>query len=426
MVRESITGRLMGLATAAVVLSMVAGCSMKKSETPALSGPSELGMALTMTATPDVLVKDGRAQSVIGIQARNAQNQPVAGLGLKVEIYVNRVIVDYGRLSTKDVTTGSDGRASVTYTAPSGAVSGNSEADETLIEIAATPVSTDHSTALPRTIEIRLMPQGTILPPNGTPTAAFKYSPTDPLEGQSMLFDASSSKDDGSITAYDWNFGDGSSGSGVQVNHAFKVKGTYTVTLRVTDDRGATASTTTQISVNESSVPKADFSFSPSAPMVNQSVFFNAALSTAQNGRTLVSYDWTFGDGSTGSGMTTTHRFGSKTVFNVTLTVTDDIGKSASIQKSISIADDVVPTAEFTISPTSPAVGDLVNFDARLSTAPSGRTLVEWLWNFGDGSTDSGERVTHRYGRAGSYIVTLTVRDNAGMSNSVTSTVTIK
>lgn len=426
MVRESFSGRWMTLATAAVVLSTAAGCSMKKSETPGLSGPSELGMSLTMSATPDVLVKDGRAQSVIGIQARNAQNQPVAGLGLKVEVYLNRVIVDYGRLSTKDVTTGADGRATVTYTAPQGAISGNSEADETTVEIAATPVSTDHSTALPRTIEIRLMPQGTILPPNGTPTAAFKYSPTDPLEGQTILFDASSSKDDGSITAYDWNFGDGSSGSGVQVSHAFKVKGNYTVTLRVTDDRGASATLTAQLSVAESSVPKADFSFSPGAPMVNQAVFFNAAASSAQNGRTLVSYDWTFGDGGTGSGVNVSHRFGSKAAFSVTLTVTDDIGKSATTSKTITIADDLVPTAEIVISPTAPAVGDLVNFDARLSTAPSGRTLVEWLWNFGDGNTDSGERVTHRYVRAGSYVVTLTVRDNAGMSNSVTSTVTVK
>ena len=64
-------------------------------------------------------------------------------------------------------------------------------------------------------------------------------------------FDGSGSYDpDGTITAYDWDFGDGDTDTGMVVNHSFQVSGTYTVTLQVTDDNGATGNVTHQITIN--------------------------------------------------------------------------------------------------------------------------------------------------------------------------------
>jgi PKD repeat protein len=70
------------------------------------------------------------------------------------------------------------------------------------------------------------------------------------LAGQSTTFDASGSSDpDGKIVSYAWSFGDGASVSGITVNHAYTLPGTYTATLTVTDDAVATASDAAQVTV---------------------------------------------------------------------------------------------------------------------------------------------------------------------------------
>jgi PKD repeat protein len=74
---------------------------------------------------------------------------------------------------------------------------------------------------------------------NTPPVARFTFS----CSGLTCSFDGSSSADsDGSIAAHAWNFGDGAGGSGVIASHSYGLASSYTVTLTVTDDRGAAAS----------------------------------------------------------------------------------------------------------------------------------------------------------------------------------------
>ncbi len=71
------------------------------------------------------------------------------------------------------------------------------------------------------------------------PVADFTYDPEDPIIDQTITFDASISRDiDGTISTYNWDFGDGTMTSGVTVDHSYSAAGTFTVTLIVTDNDG--------------------------------------------------------------------------------------------------------------------------------------------------------------------------------------------
>jgi PKD repeat protein len=83
-------------------------------------------------------------------------------------------------------------------------------------------------------------------PPNAAPTASFSSS----CSGLRCSFDASGSADsDGTIDAYSWNFGDGTSGSGKTAEHTYAQPGTHTVALTVTDDGGATATDSKSVTI---------------------------------------------------------------------------------------------------------------------------------------------------------------------------------
>jgi len=90
-----------------------------------------------------------------------------------------------------------------------------------------------------------------IPPINLPPMANFTYSPTFPYVGQAVTFDASGSSDiDGTIVSYEWDFGDGSTGTDVLTLYTYESAGTFTVTLTVTDDLGATDTLQQEITID--------------------------------------------------------------------------------------------------------------------------------------------------------------------------------
>jgi PKD repeat protein len=117
----------------------------------------------------------------------------------------------------------------------------------------------------------------------------------------------------------------------------FTQGGNYTVTLRFTNDAGLSATTARQITVS-STLPAnaASFVFSPTNPRVNDDVFFNASASTVANAS---AYTWDWGDGTTGSGVTTSHRYSIKRAFTVVLTVTNAFGQTAVTNRVVTLAD---------------------------------------------------------------------------------------
>jgi PKD repeat protein len=333
--------------------------------------------------------------------------------------------VDFGQVSARNVVTSGDGRATVVYTAPSPPA--DSVDEGLVIQILATPTGSDYANATTRAVSIRLVPPGVILPPNGTPKPRFIVVPSSPVSRSDVTFDATSSTDDGQIVSYAWNFGDATTGSGQIAHHQFEKGGSYTVTLTVTDDRGLSASTTASVFVIESANPQASFVFSPSSPLPNEDVMFNASASRADTGRSIVSYEWEFGTGGsdgTGTGVTITRRFSPVATYVVTLTVTDDVGNKGTTSKSLTVRTPAL-LASFVFSPLSPSPRQNVVFDASGSSTEPGHSIEAYDWNFGDNGTGSGRTANHSFSRDGTYSVTLTIRDDSGTSATTSNEVTV-
>jgi PKD repeat protein len=324
-------------------------------------------------------------------------------------------------LSGKNLVTGGDGRATALYTSP--LPPADPVDRQTVVQILVTPGGSDFGNATARSVSIRLVPPGIILPPNGTPVPSFTYSPSAPLAKSDVTFDGSLSTDsDGRIVSYAWNFGDGSQGSGVLVKHGFSNDGSYTVTLTVTDDRGQSASLSKAVVVTASANPKADFVSSPSAPMAGQQVFFNAAPSTAATGRSIVRYDWDYGSGRQDSGILVWQIYSQPGSYTVTLTVTDDAGNKGTTSKAVTVSAGGL-AASFSYLPTAPTRTDTVFFNGSASTSTDG--IASYSWTFGDGSSDTGVTPSHAFTSACTgpldriFVVSLTVKDTKGVTATI-------
>lgn len=310
---------------------LATACTLKKQDTPALTGPSELGTSITMTVSPDVLAQDGASQSLVTIMARDANGQPVRNLSMRVQIVFEGTPVDFGSLSARNVVTDANGRATVVYTAPPSAGSVGVD-NNTTVQISVTPQGTDAANAVPRTVSIRLVPPGIVVPPDGL-TPAFTVSPAAPAEGDNAFFDASTSTSNPSnpIVSYTWNFGDGRTASGITAQHTYGTAGNYVVTLTIADAFGRSAESQKQITVAAGARPAAAFTFSPNPSQLNQPVHFNATGSTAPAGRTITSYTWDFGEGTVKT--TTDPRidfvYTLPRTYVVSLIVTDNTGKTS-------------------------------------------------------------------------------------------------
>jgi PKD repeat protein len=275
----------------------------------------------------------------VQVQARDANSQPVNGLGLRAEIFVNGTPVDFGQLSSRTVSTGGDGRAALTYVAPPPPPP--TVSSDTLVTVVVTPMGNNFANALGRSVLIRLARPGVILPPNGGPKADFFFSPTQPKERETILFDASASTDpDGQddIVSYTWAMGDGRARAGQTVAHSYELAGTYNVTLVVTDKLGRSSQIVKQVTVAVATAPVASFVISPTDPVIGTNVFFNAAAAKPAPGFNIVAYEWDFGDGTRESGaQTASHTYAAAGSYNVVLTITDSSGQKGTTSVTLTV-----------------------------------------------------------------------------------------
>ncbi len=236
-----------------------AACT-EKPEIPKATGPSELGLSLQVLASPDVLSTDGMSTSQITVTARGPNSEPRPGVPLRADIRVGGAIVDLGSLSTKSLTTGGDGRASLIYTAPPGGLSNNADGGN-VVQVGFTPLTGDYANAVERAVSIRLVPLGSIVFP-GQPIANFTWRPTTPYVMDEVTLDAGLSKDcppnaaapsdcyDSPTLQYEWNLDDRNIIlTGRVIKYQFPRRGDYFVTLTVTNSLGNKVAVTKQIDV---------------------------------------------------------------------------------------------------------------------------------------------------------------------------------
>ena len=287
-------------------------------------------------------------------------------------------------------------------------------------------VTDDSGTTAQSSVAINV---GEVVVPNQPPAALLIASNGNGVAPMAVTFDGSRSSDaDGTIASYSWNFGDGGLASGALVNHSFATAGSYTVTLTVTDNQGATAQSHTVITVDAppNKAPSAVVTSSVLSGTVPLVVSFNGSGSSDTDG-TIASFAWNFGDGSTGSGATSAHTFSAAGSYTVTLTVTDNQGATGQAQKVITVQPppNQAPAAVLTSNVSSGTAPLAVSFSGSGSSDSDG-TIASYAWTFGDGSNGSGATVSHSFSAAGSYTVILKVTDNKGATAQTQKVITVQ
>jgi PKD repeat protein len=417
------SGRSSRVLAAALVLAAlgVTGCGLENQAAPTMTGPSEFGLSVTLSATPDQLPRDGQSQSTVSISVRDPQGRPVTGqrLGLGVNGPQGTA------LSQAEVTTGSDGRATFTVTAPPQTGVGSST-----VTVFATPIGSNSENATSRTVSIALSGVSN----TSAPSPAFTFTPTAPEVNQVVTLDASTTRDEGAVCgsncSYIWNFDDGSFGAGPVVTHRFSSARAHTVTLTVTDAAGLSVDLVQVVQVASVRPPTVVVVNTPDPALVNLSTVFTATATPALN-HSITRYEWNFGDGT--SEITTSasvvHVFTQVGRYVVTVTAFDDVGQSGIGAKSVTVTFAVdPPVANFVSAPTAPKVNDTVTFNASGSTVGAGGTITTYTWDFGNGSapvTTTTPATQTVYAAQGTYIVTLTVNDNLGRQATRTATITV-
>ncbi len=252
-----------------------------------------------------------------------------------------------------------------------------------------------------------------IAPPPLPPVADFSFS----VDELTVSF-ADGSSGESAIVDWDWDFGDGSSGTTGAPTHTYDIAGTYTVSLTVTDTHGLSDSHADDVTVQLDDLPQA-----PVADFVFEADGLSITVTDAStDDGSVVSWLWDFGDGNGSALQNATHPYAGAGTYSITLTVTDDDGlEDTATAEVVIVSGDqpAPPVASFFFEV------EFLTVEFTDSSTDEG-TINEWLWDFGDGTTSTEQNPTHVYAGAGEYVVVLTVTDNDALSSSTTQQVSVE
>jgi gliding motility-associated-like protein len=251
------------------------------------------------------------------------------------------------------------------------------------------------------------------------PQASFTRS-SNTCSGNQVTFTDASTLSSGSIIKWTWTFGAGIpavvNSTNAPVNYTYTTVGKYTATLQVETNTGCKSTVfSEEITVNAN--PVVDFSFPAIVCLPSgQTQFTN--LSTISDGSAMT-YSWDFGDNQTSTGTSPLHRYSAIGPFNVKLTATSSNGCIRDLTK---VVNSILPQpkANFSVS------NEVCLNDSTVFTDQSngnGSNVVQWNWDFGDGTKSSLQNPKHLYTGASTKTVTLfVVTDKGCVSDTMTKT----
>lgn len=229
-------------------------------------------------------------------------------------------------------------------------------------------------------------------------------------------FNNTSSMSSGSLTTYNWNFGDNTTSAVKNPTHTYANPGTYLVTLIVGSNSGCFDTTVNLITVD----PPPTAAFTYSSICQGTPITFNDN-STVMQGN-INQWMWDFGDSSPFSFLQNpSHIYSTSGNYVVTLTVTTNKGCTGTISQTVNV--NALPSVNFNAA--NVCLGNPTIFN-NTSSIVSGN-ITGWMWDINnDGVVDATtQNLNYNYTSAGTYTVVLTASSNANCVNTFTSTVTV-
>ena len=296
-------------------------------------------------------------------------------------------------------------------------------------------ITTESGYVMTKTLDLTPKPTSTITPPPTTPPsnlppdADFTYTPQNPYTNDTIQFTDLSTDSDGTVVSWSWDFGDSQTSTDQNPTHSYPENNTYTVSLTVTDDDGATDTIQKDVTVlNRDPIADADGPYSGS---VGENITFDGSGSYDPDGN-IVSWEWDFGDTTTGSGETTTHAYSSPGDYTVTLTVTDD--DSGVDTDTTTVHVNYSPVVTVTYPNGGETLNGIENITAVASDSDGTVVLVTFYysddginWNLIDSDTTSPYEVswdTRRVLNNTTYLIKAVAQDDLGATGEDTSDAT--
>jgi PKD repeat protein len=263
----------------------------------------------------------------------------------------------------------------------------------------------------------------------GAPAANLKVSSTFGPTPLAVTADGSGSTDPIGIATYTFDFGDGTVAgpqASTSASHTYISAGTFTLTLTVKDGTGAQSTATAQVTTV--TPPTAALTVSTGLGATPLTVNASGSFSTPGT-NPIATYTFDFGDGTVvgpQAGTSASHVYTLAGSYVITLTVTDTQNVSSTATGSVTAVKP--PTPKLTVTPPSGGVPLSVTADGSASTAGT-NPIATYMFSFGDGTFPPPPSATtsqpHTYTSTGSYTVSLTVTDTAGVSATTSFTVTV-
>ena len=234
--------------------------------------------------------------------------------------------------------------------------------------------------------------------------------------------DLSGSSSGVAITSWNWDFGDGNTSSAPNPVHTYTAAGTYNVGLSITDAAGCQNYIQKPVVANHCG-PQPNC-FADFTHQGDSCTIFFVDQSSSSTGVPVSSWYWDFGDGNTSTVQNPVHTYPAAGMYYVNLNITDASGCQNFVQKTV-FANHCGPQGSCIADFTHIIDSCTVQFtDQSLPTA--GGSIVNWNWDFGDGTFGNGPNPVHTYFASGTYLVKLMITDDLNCTHYIDRAIAIQ